>query len=88
VTIFLEQVLQRDIIKHGIGRQPLQQGVFILQRLQPLGLVRRANDSQDHLPNRLTIHPAELSLPRIKRCPADPMLAADLGGRNPRVLLA
>jgi hypothetical protein len=82
------QVLQRDIIKHGIGQQPLRLGVLVLERLQTLRLVRLANDSQDHLPTRLTIHPAKLRLPSVESRPADHVLATDLGGRNPRLLLA
>jgi hypothetical protein len=35
---FSEQILQRSVVKHRIGDQPLQAGVFVFQQLQPLGL--------------------------------------------------
>ncbi len=64
---------ERDIVEHGVGEESLQLGVLVLKRPQPLGLRH--------------IHPAEFGFPGVKRRAADPMLAAHLGGRNPRLLL-
>lgn len=36
--LLLQQVLQRDIVEHGIRQQPLQPRVLILQRLQLLDI--------------------------------------------------
>src|ERR1700733_937573 len=39
ISLFLSQeVLQRRIVQHGVGRQPLQPRILVLQGLQPLGL--------------------------------------------------
>ncbi|MGY4333557.1 hypothetical protein ACVWWG_007974 [Bradyrhizobium sp. LB7.2] len=37
VTILSHEVLQGCIVQHGVGQQPFQPRVLILQRLQPLG---------------------------------------------------
>src|ERR1700716_4479674 len=71
---FLSQkVLQRRIVQHGVGQQPLQPGVLVLQRLQPLGL--------------RDIHPAELRFPFVDTGVADAMLAAQIGDRNAGLVL-
>src|SRR4051794_11905308 len=66
--------LQSNIVEHGISKEPLQLGVLVFQALQALRL--------------RNIHPAELRLPGIKRRRADPVLAAKISCRNPRLLLA
>jgi hypothetical protein len=50
------------------GQQPLELGVLLLERLQPLGV--------------RDLHAAELGLPRVERGAADPMPAAHLGRRH------
>ncbi len=73
VRIFFEKILQRDIVEHGVGEQALQLGVLILERLQTLGFRH--------------FHAAELRLPGVERGAADPVLAADIGSRDARLLL-
>jgi hypothetical protein len=66
---FLSQkVLQRRIVQHGVGQQPLQPRVLVLQRLQPLGL--------------RDLDPAELRFPFVDAGVADAVLAAQIGDRN------
>src|SRR5579863_6821602 len=70
---FCHKVLQRRVVEHRVSQQPLQLGVLVLELLEPLGLGY--------------IHAAELCFPGVERRRADPVLAADLGGRKPRRLL-
>src|ERR1700716_3578979 len=71
---FLSQkVLQRRIVQHGVGQQPLQPRVLVLQRLQPLGL--------------RDVHPAEPRCPFVNAGVADAMLAAQIGDRNAGLML-
>jgi hypothetical protein len=44
-----QEVLQRRVVQHGIGQQPLQPRVLVLQRPQPLGL-------GDPIPPNLAFH--------------------------------
>jgi hypothetical protein len=74
VRFFCHEVFQCGIVEHRVGQKPLELGVLVLKLLEPLGLGH--------------IHPAKLSLPTVKRRYADPVLAAHLGGRNARLLLA
>src|SRR5690606_23864998 len=67
------EILQRRIVEHGVGQQTLQPRVLVLQRLQPA----RLRD----------IHPAEAGLPVVDRGVADPVLAAQVGDRNSRLML-
>jgi hypothetical protein len=66
-------ILRRDIVEHGVGQKPLQLGVLVLECLQTLGF--------------RNVHPAELRLPGVELGAADPVLTADIGGRNTRLLL-
>jgi hypothetical protein len=74
VRIFLQKILQSNIVEHGISKEPLQLGVLVFQALQALRL--------------RNIHAPELRLPGIERRRADPVLAAKISRRNPRLLLA
>ena len=74
VRIFCHEVFQRGVVEHRVGQKPLQLGVLVLNLLEPLGL--------GHL------HPAKLRLPTVEGRRADPVLAAHLSGRKPRLLLA
>src|SRR5690606_6244947 len=67
------EILQRRIVEHGVGQQTLQTRVLVLQRLQPA----RLRD----------VHPAEAGLPVVDRGVADPVLAAQVGDRNPGLVL-
>jgi hypothetical protein len=69
VTISSHEVLRRRIVQHGIGQQPLQPGVLVLQRLQPLGL--------------RDLHPAELRFPFVNAGVADAMLAEQSAAETP-----
>jgi len=73
VRIFLQKILQSNIVEHGISKEPLQLGVLVFQALQALRL--------------RNIHAPELRLPGIERRRADPVLAAQIGYRNTRLLL-
>src|SRR6266567_8839654 len=68
-----QQILQRRIVQHGIGQQPFQPRVLVIQRLQPLGL----RDFQ----------PAELGFLFVDAGVADAMLAAKIGDRNAGLML-
>src|SRR5437764_1501771 len=68
-----QKVLQRRIVQHGIGQQPLQSRVLVLQRPQPLGLG--------------DVHPAESGLPFVDAGVADAVLAAQIGDRNAGLVL-
>ncbi|MGY4353165.1 hypothetical protein ACVWXM_009682 [Bradyrhizobium sp. GM7.3] len=59
-TILSQQVPQGRIVQDGVGQQPLQARVLVLQRLQPLGL--------RHL------QPAELGLPLVEAASLTPCL--------------
>jgi len=38
VRIFLQKILQSNIVEHGISKEPLQLGVLVFQALQALRL--------------------------------------------------
>jgi hypothetical protein len=63
------EILQRRIVQHGVGQQPFQPRVLVLQRPQPLGL--------------RDLQPAELGFPFVNAGVADAMLAAQIGDRTP-----
>jgi hypothetical protein len=65
---FPKRSLQRRIVQHGVGQQPLQPRVLVLQRLQPLGF--------------RDLHPAELRFPFVDAGVADAVFAAQIGDRN------
>src|SRR5262249_30896299 len=67
-------VLQNGDVQHRLGQQLLQPRVLVLQRLQP--------------PRIRHVETAELGLPLVKRRARDPMLAANVCRRAPRLLLA
>jgi len=67
-------VRQSRVIQHGgVGQQPLQPRVLILQHLQPLGL--------------RDLHPTELRFPFVETGVADSILAARIGERNVGLVL-
>jgi hypothetical protein len=74
VTIFLSDILQHQIIQHGIGQKLFELGVLILQRLQ--------------LPSIAHIHAAKVRLPFEKRGLANGVLAAQISHRHTAFLLA
>lgn len=73
-TIHLSQkILQGDIVEHGVGQHPLQLGVLLLKRLQPLGLA--------------DVHAAVLGFPFVDAGVTDPVLAAQFGNRDAALVL-
>lgn len=66
-------IFQRDIVRHGVGQQPLQFGVLVFQCPQALG--------------RRDIHPAERGLPLVDARVTETELAAQVGNRNARLML-
>lgn len=60
-------------IEHRIRQQPFQTSVFVLETLQPLGLA--------------DIHAAILGFPLVDGRIADAVLAAQIGDRNPGLVL-
>src|SRR6266513_1532995 len=68
-----QEVLQRRIVQHGVGQQPFQTRILVLQRLQPLGL--------------RDLQPAELGFPLVDAGVADTVLAAEIGDRNAGLML-
>ena len=68
-----QEILQRRIVQHGVGQQPFQPRVLVLERLQPLGL--------------RDLQPAELGLPFVDGGVADAMLAAQFGNLNADLML-
>ena len=73
VTTSFQEVLSRRVVQHGIGQQPLQLRVLVLQRPQPLLLG--------------DVHPAELRLPFVDAGVADAVLAAKIDHRNSGLVL-
>ncbi len=72
-TIFSQQILQRRIVRHGVGQQLFQPSVLGLEATHPLGL--------RHL------EAAILSLPVIERRVAHAVLAAEFSDRHPGLVL-
>src|SRR5205814_8123492 len=70
---FSEQVLQRGIVQHRVGQQPLQLGVFGFEAPQPSRLA--------------DLEPTVLALPIVERRVAHAVLAAQLRDRPPGLLL-
>lgn len=73
VTTFFKKILQRRIVEHRIGQQPLQAGVLGLKPLQTLRLA--------------DIHSAVLGLPPVNGRIADAVLAAQIGDGNSCLML-
>nr|GAJ37577.1 insertion element ISR1 hypothetical 30.8 kDa protein A [Bradyrhizobium sp. DOA9] len=68
-----QEVLQGRVVQHGVGQQPFQPRVLVLQRLQPLGL--------------RDLHPTELGFPFVDAGVANAMLAAQIGDRYAGLML-
>ena len=66
---FCHEVVQRGVVEHRVGQQALRLAVLVLKLLKPLALGH--------------IHPAELSLPRVERRCADPVLAQTSASGSP-----
>ena len=71
--ILSQQVLEDGIIQHLLGQQFLQTGILRFQRVQRAGITH--------------MHPAELRLPFVESPLADPVIPANLSGRQPARLL-
>src|SRR5665213_518603 len=73
LPFFSEEIFQRRVVEHGIGQQPLQLGVLVLERPQ--------------LPGLADVHTAILGLPLVDARIAHAMLAAQIGDRDARLVL-
>src|SRR3954470_20754944 len=68
-----QKVLQRRVVQHGIGQQPLQSRVLVFQRPHPLSLG--------------DVQAAESGLPFVDARVAHAVLAAEIGDRHPGLVL-
>ncbi len=73
VTIFSKKVFQRNIVQHGISKQPLQFGVLFFKPPQ--------------LPGLRNGHAAQLGLPLVDTGITDTVLTAQIQDRNPSFVL-
>src|SRR5690606_27496613 len=62
--LFSQQVLQRDVVEHGVSQHPLELGVLVLQRLQTSRLRH--------------VQPTILGLPLVESRRAEPVLPAQV----------
>src|SRR5690606_35380613 len=69
-----QEILQRSLVEQRLRQQPLQQGILLFQRLQPLRVGY--------------FHPAKLGLPRVERRAADPVSAAQIRRLRTSLLLS
>ena len=73
LPLFSKEVLQRCIIQHRIGQQPLQTSVLVLEPFKALGLA--------------DIHTAISGFPFVERRIADAVPAAQISDGNPGLVL-